>query len=42
MKYRFREVKEETNIDLDKLAEIQVRTFKDTSTEPIYRLFIPM
>ena len=35
----FREVKEETNIDLDKLTEIHVRTFKgNTATEPIYRL----
>ena len=38
MKYRFREVKEETNLDLDILTEIHVRTVKDTATEPIYRL----
>lgn len=35
----FREVKEETNIDFDKLTEIHVRTFKgNTAIEPIYRL----
>jgi len=35
----FREIKEETNLDLDKLTEIHVRTFKgNTATEPIYRL----
>ena len=35
----FREAKEETNIDLDKLTEIHVRTFSgNTASEPIYRL----
>ena len=35
----FREVKEETNIDLDHLTEIHVRTFKgNTASKPIYRL----
>jgi 8-oxo-dGTP pyrophosphatase MutT (NUDIX family) len=35
----FREVKEETNIDVEELTEIHVRTFEgNTASEPIYRL----
>ncbi|MFC6038848.1 NUDIX hydrolase [Paenisporosarcina macmurdoensis] len=35
----YRELKEETNLNLDKLTEIHVRTFEgNTVSEPIYRL----